>query len=192
MKTPKHQQGMVLVIGLLYLLVAMIACFSTLENVGVLALEQAGSIRSYKSFYLLESKLEKIENTLIEQVIYQEQLDSFLDEKNIIDISTFANDSSFETRWLSNNSELFVKDDAISLIEFLGNKPIEPLKNMIMPAQSHAWLFRVSVAYQSSDYFLETIVQVYPQEFISFLEKNNIQESYASQRIAWYERIVDE
>ena len=82
----RQKQGMVLVIGLIYITIAMLSCFSTLENVGVLALEQAGSIQSYKNFYFLEYKVARIEKQLIGHSFSENKFSEILVEQNIIDI----------------------------------------------------------------------------------------------------------
>lgn len=182
---------MVLVIGLVYILIVMLACVTTLDNVSILAIEQTSGIKSYKKFYKLESDLVMLEERLKQLQLSKNNFDLVLLNNNIIDVTILPSESTFETRWklIKKNSKNF--DKVKIIIEFLGTKPVKTISLTTMSEPVESWLFRISVAYWDDEQILQTILQIYPREFDVFLQQNN-KPVYRSQRIAWYNRILDE
>lgn len=212
-KNKRTQNGAVLVTGLVFLLIAMMACISTLENAGILSYEQGNSIQKYRLFYQLENELKNLEQPLINGKYHLENLENLLADKNIKSVGTESEPEFLEDIWnqeKSNiqNSYIQASNDYLFLIEYLGSKNRINADTSVNETPLSTWLFRISVSSKNEqDYWLQSIVEVFPVETLQVLNKNNTeqtseldihleaikgQESFGSKRIAWYERIANE
>jgi len=206
-KNKQKQNGAVLVTGLVFLLIAMMACISTLENAGILSYEQGNSIQKYRLFYLLENELKNLEQPLIKGRYSLENLESLVEDKNIKSNAIESEPEFLEDIWNQENNNIQKSGDYLFLIEYLGSKN---LVNINAPDEKplSTWLFRISVSSKNEhDYWLQSVVEVFPVETLQALNKNKPeqtsdldihldagkeQEKFASKRIAWFERIANE
>lgn len=193
----KKQKGLVLVTGLIFLLIAMLASVSTLENAGILAYTQGNSIEKHRLFYQLEAQLLLLEKNLIENKFYIKDINKIIESNNIKDISTQTNVDFLDELWRQQtNSYLQRNKDSIFFIEYLGVKPLAFNEELISANPINTWIFRFSISsLYEQNYWLQSIIQVYPVETQELLTAQGLYKKnteHVSKRIAWYERIANE
>jgi len=206
----KRQQGVVLVTGLIFLMIALLACVSTLENTGILAYEQSNNIQKYRLFYHLESELELLEKPLLNSKFHIKDIEEILVSKNIKDSSSQFEIDFLEDIWNEESHYIERKGDILSLVEYLGDKTKAVSIDISGELFIDVCLFRVSLSSLSEqDYWLQSIVEVYSLETLEILssynasqqngsaselekESSKIPPEHQSHRIAWYERIANE
>lgn len=196
LKQLKKQTGLVLVTGLIFLLIAMLAAVSTLENAGILAYEQGNTIEKYRLFYQLETQLASLEKSFIDQQYHEKDLDNLIAKKHIKNVSAQLEVDFLEDSWQQKNPYLQSNKESLFLIEYLGMKIREPDDVFASGQAIDTWLFRISISsVYEQGYWLQSIIEVYPLETLALLKTENKaikRQIYFSQRIAWYERIANE
>lgn len=186
MRHIKKQRGLVLVTGLIFLLIAMLAAVSTLENAGILAYTQGNSIEKQRLFYQLEAQLALVEKSLIEKKFSIKNFDTLIESNHIKNISTQTKPEFLEELWQQKNDYLQQQKDSIFLIEYLGVNTVVLNEELTSANPIYTWIFRISIAsLYEQNYWLQSIVEVYPVEAQELLKAQ-------SKRIAWYERIANE